>query len=153
MATLKISADFKDFLRLLTEKGVEYLVIGGYAVSLHGYSRPTGDLDIWIRSNRDNALRTSEALDEFGYAKKEQSLPYLLQHGKILRMGFPPFRLEVSTAIDGVDFNACYENRISISIDEIPVTFIGYEDLITNKLASARLKDLADVEELKERNK
>jgi hypothetical protein len=88
-----------------------------------------------------------------GYASKEQCLPVLLELGKILRMGFPPFRMEVSTDIDGVDFDACYANRILLNVDNIPVTLIGYEDLLTNKRAAGRLKDLADVEELENRNK
>lgn len=149
---MKVSADFKDFLKLLNEKKVEYLLIGGYAVSYHGYSRPTGDMDVWIRFSETNAERTAEALEEFGYARKDQSLPVLLQFGKILRMGFPPFRLEVSTDIDGVVFDECYANHVVINIDDIPVTLIGYEDLLTNKKAAGRLKDLADVEELEKRN-
>lgn len=150
---MKVSADFKDFLKLLNEKKVEYLLIGGYAVSYHGYPRPTGDMDIWIRFSNENAVLAAEALEEFGYATKDQSLPMLLQLGKILRMGFPPFRLEVSTAIDGVEFDACYANRLLLKIDDIPVTLIGYHDLLTNKRAAGRLKDLADVQELENRNK
>ncbi len=149
---MKVSADFKDFLKLLNEKKVEYLLIGGYAVGYHGYPRPTGDLDIWVRFSNENAARVAEALEDFGYAKKDQNLPVLLQFGKILRMGVPPFRLEVSTDIDGVEFDECYTNRVLLQIDEIPVTLIGYQDLLVNKKAAGRLKDLADVEELENRN-
>jgi hypothetical protein len=90
-------------------------------------------MDIWIRFSHENAVLAAAALDEFGYATKEQSLPVMLQLGKILRMGFPPFRLEVSTDIDGVEFDACYANRVLLHIDDVPVTLIGYEDLLTNK--------------------
>lgn len=100
---MKISADFADFLRLLTERNVDYLIIGGYAVNHYGYVRNTGDFDIWIRPTAENAAQTAEALEEFGYAPKEVSLPHIKNPGKILRMGIPPFRLEVSTLIDGVD--------------------------------------------------
>ena len=145
---LKMSADFVDFLRLLTAKGVDYLIIGGYAVGHYGYVRNTGDFDIWIRLTEENASLTAEALDDFGYAPKEQSLPYLLDPGKILRMGMPPFRLEISTSIDGVEFDACFPRKETVEHEGMIINFIGYEDLIANKKASGRLKDLADVEEL-----
>lgn len=150
---MKVSADFKDFLKLLNEKRVEYLLIGGYAVGYHGYPRPTGDMDIWIRLSNENALLAAEALDDYGYAKKEQSLPVLLKPDQILRMGFPPFRLELSTGIDGVEFDDCYANRVFLQIDDVPVTLISLKDLLINKRAAGRLKDLADVEELEKRNK
>ena len=150
---MKVSADFKDFLKLLNEKKVEYLLIGGYAVGYHGYPRPTGDMDIWIRLSNENALLAAEALEDFGYAKKEQSLPVLLKPDQILRMGFPPFRLELSTGIDGVDFDDCYADRVFLQIDDVPVTLIALKDLLINKRAAGRLKDLADVEELEKRNK
>ena len=149
---MKMSADFKDFLRLLSDKKVEYLLIGGYAVVYYGYVRDTGDMDVWIRQTPENAELTAEALDEFGYAPKSVTLPYLSQPNKILRMGIPPFRLEVSTEIDGVKFEECFPHRTIFQIDDIPVSLISLVDLIKNKEASGRLKDLADVEELKKRN-
>ena len=149
---MKVSEDFKDFLRLLSEKNVEYLLVGGYAVVYYGYVRNTGDIDFWIRLTPENAKAAAEALDEFGYAPKAESLPHLIQPGKILRMGFPPFRIEVSTEIDGVDFDDCYPRRTVLYIDDLPVNLISLEDLLINKKASGRLKDLADVEELEKRN-
>lgn len=150
---IKMSADFKDFLRLLSEKKVEYLLIGGYAVVYYGYIRNTGDMDIWVRMTEENARLTAEALEEFGYAPKDKALPFLIKPDKILRMGIPPFRLEVSTGIDGVEFDSCYSKRKIIYVDDIPVNIINLDDLIKNKKASGRLKDLADVEELEIRNK
>lgn len=149
---MKMSADFADFLRLLTAKRVDYLIIGGYAVNHYGYIRNTGDFDIWIRATDENALLTAEALEDFGYAPKDKSLPYLKNPGKILRMGMPPFRLEVSTLIDGVEFDDCFPRRKTVEHEGITINFIGYDDLIANKKASGRLKDLADVEELEKIN-
>jgi predicted nucleotidyltransferase len=149
---MKMSADFADFLRLLTERKVDYLIIGGYAVSHYGYVRNTGDLDIWVRITDENLEQTAEVLDEFGYAPKARSLPYLKTPGKILRMGMPPFRLEISTSIDGVEFDDCYLRKKTVAFQGIAINFIGYNDLITYKKASGRLKDLADVEELKKIN-
>jgi len=149
---MKISKDFEDFLKLLHGKKVEYLIIGGYAVNHYGYVRNTGDLDIWVRLNEGNISLVAEALDEFGYAPKEESLKYLRIPGKILRMGIPPFRLEVSTNIDGVMFEDCYPHRVTLTVNEFPVNIISYDDLIKNKKSAGRLKDLADVEELEIRN-
>ncbi len=150
---MKVSADFKDILKLLIAHNVEFLLIGGYAVGYHGYPRPTGDLDIWIRLSDENARRTAQALQDFGYATVDQTLPYLKDAGKILRMGVPPFRLELSTTIDGVDFAACYENRQTLSVDDVPVPVISLNDLLINKRAAGRPKDLADVDELEKRNR
>jgi hypothetical protein len=150
---LKMSADFRDFLKLLTAKNVEYLLIGGYAVNYYGYVRDTGDLDIWVRSTEENVELAAEALEDFGYASKRDTLPYLKQPGKIIRMGIPPFRIEVSTEIDGVEFDECYTNRTTFNLGETVVSLLGFEDLLKNKKASGRLKDLADVEELELRNK
>ena len=147
-----MNADFADFLRLLTEKNVDYLIIGGFAVGHYGYVRNTGDFDIWVRLTDENVELTAESLEEFGYAPKEKSLPYLKNPEKILRMGMPPFRLEVSTSIDGVEFEECFPRRKTIDLDRMAINFIGYDDLIVNKKASGRLKDLADVEELEKIN-
>ena len=148
MAMMKMSKDFEEFLKLLSEKKVDYLLIGGYAVIHYGYVRNTGDMDIWVRSTAENTLRTAEALDDFGYAPKEQTLTYLRQPNKILRMGVPPFRLEISTDIDGVDFDDCYSRHSTLQVNQVEVSLISFDDLIKNKKASGRLKDLADVEEL-----
>lgn len=149
---MKMSADFADFLRLLTERKVDYLIIGGFAVGHYGYVRNTGDCDIWVRQTDLNIELTAEVLEEFGYAPKEKSLPVLSEPGKILRMGMPPFRLEISTVIDGVEFDECFPRRNTADLNGMPINFIGYNDLITNKKASGRLKDLADVEELEKVN-
>ena len=145
---MKMSKDFEEFLKLLSEKKVDYLLIGGYAVIHYGYVRNTGDMDIWVRSTAENTLRTAEALDDFGYAPKEQTLTYLRQPNKILRMGVPPFRLEISTDIDGVDFDDCYSRHSTLQVNQVEVSLISFDDLIKNKKASGGLKDLADVEEL-----
>ena len=152
LVMMKMSADFADFLRLLTERKVDYLIIGGYAVGHYGYVRNTGDFDIWVRLTDQNVELTADALEEFGYAPKEKSLPYLKDPEKILRMGMPPFRLEVSTSIDGVEFEDCFPRKKTVEYNGMAIHFIGYDDLIANKKASGRLKDLADVEELEKLN-
>ena len=143
--TTRLPQDFKDFLKLLNSKRVEYLLIGGYAVGYYGYPRPTGDMDIWISTERENAKRLVVALEEFGFAS---SLEVFLEENKVVRMGVPPFRLEILTTIDGVSFPDCYSERTHVVLDEVEVDLISLRDLKTNKKASGRLKDLSDLENL-----
>lgn len=143
--TTRLPQDFKDFLKLLNSKRVEYLLIGGYAVGYYGYPRPTGDMDIWISTERENAKRLVVALEEFGFAS---SLEVFLEENKVVRMGVPPFRLEILTTIDGVSFPDCYSERTHVELDEVEVDLISLRDLKTNKKASGRLKDLSDLENL-----
>lgn len=137
--------DFKEFLRLLNSNGVEYLIVGGYAVGYHGYPRPTGHLDIWISKSPANTERVDRALEEFGFSCP---VSVLLQNNQVVRMGIAPFRLEVLTTIDGVIFSDCYEERIQGLLDGIDVTLISLPRLLQNKKASGRSKDITDLENL-----
>jgi predicted nucleotidyltransferase len=145
---LALPNDFKEFLRLLNENRVEYLLIGGYAVSFHGYPRATGDLDIWVAISPTNAGNVVAALRQFGFDIPEVTDDLFLQPWGIVRMGHPPMRVEVTTTIDGVDFAECYLARVSAVIDGVEVEVISLPDLKRNKLASGRAKDLADLEQL-----
>jgi phage replication-related protein YjqB (UPF0714/DUF867 family) len=140
--------DFKDFLRLLDANGVEYLLIGGYAVAYHGYPRATEDIDLWIASYPENAQRIVSALKQFGFDLPELSPDLFLKPDNIVRMGVPPLRIELSTTISGVDFHECYDTRITEVIDEISVSIINLDDLKKNKKASGRFRDLDDLERL-----
>lgn len=149
MGTSLLPSDFKDFLRLLNSKQVEYLLIGGYAVGYYGYARATADIDIWIAINPDNARKVTEAIHEFFGFPVEGATPELfLQKDKVARMGVPPFRIEVLTTISGVDFKECYADRITDTLDEVEVNIISLKHLKVNKKASGRLKDLSDLEHL-----
>lgn len=148
MATPTLPSDFKEFLQLLNSKKVEYLLIGGYAVGYYGYVRATADMDVWIAMNPKNAGKLVEALREFGFDVSELSVDLFLSANKVIRMGNPPFRIEVLTSIDGVDFTECYTHRIVGGIDDVEVSLIGLEHLKINKRASGRGKDLADLENL-----
>src|SRR5258708_6677147 len=107
-----VPPDFKEFLSLLNSKKIEYLVIGGYAVIYHGYPRPTGDMDVWIAIDPINADSVVEALIEFGASDPRLNRGWFLEPGKVTRMGVPPVRLEILTAISGVEFSECFANRI-----------------------------------------
>lgn len=148
MATkIRLQADLKEFLRSLGSNRVEYLLIGGYAVGYYGYPRPTGDLDVWIAINPQNADRIVKALKEFGF---DAAPELFLNENSVVRMGVPPFRLEILTTIDGVSFPDCYQSRNSVVIDEVQVDLIDLKHLRINKNASGRLKDLSDLENLPE---
>ena len=145
---LTLPLDFKEFLRLLNEKGVEYLLIGGYAVGYYGYPRATNDIDVWIAIAPDNAERVVVALREFGFNTPDLSVGLFLAHNKIVRMGIPPMRIEISTGISGVDFAECYAERVTAEIDGIIVNVISLRHLRINKQASGRYKDLNDLDNL-----
>jgi len=149
MGTTLLPSDFKDFLRSLNSKRVEYLLIGGYAVGYHGYSRATVDMDVWIAISPANAERVTHAIHEFfGYPIEGASPDLFMQENKVARMGVPPLRIEVLTTISGVTFEACYAERIVDTIDDVDVSIINVKHLRANKLASGRLKDLVDLEYL-----
>lgn len=148
MATIQLPLDFREFLRLLNAHQVEYLLIGGYAVSYHGYPRATGDMDVWISTRQDNAERLVAALWEFGMDANQFSPELFSQENQIVRMGVPPLRIELLTTISGVTFDRCYAERITEVIDEVEVPIINLQHLKQNKEASGRHKDLNDLNNL-----
>lgn len=148
MATVNLPPDFREFLRLLNDHHVEYLLIGGYAVAYHGYPRATGDLDIWIARHPQNAEKVVAALTAFGFAVPELSVGLFLQDAQIVRMGVPPVRIEIATGISGVHFDECYATRVAEELDGVPVNLIDLAHLKMNKRAAGRHKDLNDLENL-----
>ncbi|MBI1824799.1 MAG: nucleotidyltransferase [Planctomycetes bacterium] len=148
MATIQLPTEFKEFLSLLNSNGVNYLVVGGYAVALHGHPRTTGDLDVWIAISPDNITRVKQVLTGFGFSKQAVDSAPLHLEGQVIRMGMPPLRIELLTGISGVVFNQCYERRKIEIIDNIEIPVISREDLIANKRAAGRPQDIADAREL-----
>jgi hypothetical protein len=141
--------DFKDLLLLLNEHGVDYLIVGGWALGVHGYVRATGDMDIWIGQSDANIQKLLEALTAFGVPSGIDS-EFFKEKGNAFRMGSPPIQIEIITEASGIDFEASYTNRIMIEADGLQLPFISYDDLVKNKRASGRLRDLADLEGLGE---
>ena len=133
---------------MLNANGVEYLLIGGYAVGYHGYPRATNDIDIWIAMNHENASKMARVMKEFGFDTTELSPELFLQKDRMVRLGLPPMRIEVLIEISGVQFKECYEERINDEIDGVPVNLISLKHLKINKKASGRYKDLDDLEHL-----
>jgi hypothetical protein len=145
---IELPPDFKEFLKLLNEHDVEYLLIGGYAVGYHGYPRATNDIDFWIAINPENAARMVAVLQDFGFGTPDLSPKLFLKEKSIVRMGVEPIKIEVTTGIDGVDFDECYTNRIVDELDGVRANLINLHHLKINKKASGRNKDLNDLENL-----
>jgi hypothetical protein len=148
MATIQLPPDFKEFLRLLNANRVEYLLIRGYAVAYHGYPRATGDLGIWIAPSAANAKQLARALKQFGFALPESSAVRLQEEGRILRLGMPPLRIEIATAISGVAFAERFAERKVEDVEGIPVSINSSRHLNANKRAAGKPKDLADLDNL-----
>jgi predicted nucleotidyltransferase len=148
MEKIEFHPDFKDFLKLLNSCGVDYLLVGGYAVGLHGYPRATGDMDIWIALDASNSQKTAEVLLEFGIPDELITDTMFMEKDRVIRMGIPPVRIEIITGASGVDFPDCYSRREVVEIEGVPVNFISLEDLRVNKKAAGRHKDLDDLEHL-----
>ena len=145
---IQLPTEFKEFLRSFNDHDVEYLLIGGYAVGYHGYPRATADIDVWVACNQSNADRIVEALKTFGFDVPELTPALFLEEHHIVRMGRAPLRIKISMSIDGVEFEACYRERIVDTIEGLEISIINLEHLKQNKRASGRLKDLADLDYL-----
>ena len=146
----KLPRDFKEFLKLLSQHEVRFMVVGGYAVTYHGYARYTGDIDVWVEVEPANADRIVEALKGFGFDVPDLKSDLFLTAGQIIRMGVEPTRIEILTQISGVAFEACYPRRLVHSIDEVEIPFLSLSDLRANKRAAGRNKDRLDLENLPE---
>ena len=145
--------DFKEFLALLNSEKIEYLVVGGYAVSFHGYPRPTGDLDVWVNAQPDNVARLIAVLAKFGFSGAGATPELFLTPGRVVRMGVPPVRIEIINKISGLEFPASHARSVEAVLDGVPVRLIAREDLIANKRAAGRAKDRNDLKHLDTRCK
>lgn len=143
------SPDFRELLTLLNKNNVRYLVAGGYAVNFYGYIRNTGDIDIWIDNSEENADLVIQTLVEFGFTFPNLKKDDFIQPGGFIQLGYPPYRVDIITSVDGLTFNEAYENKKVETVDDIKINWISLEDLKKNKKASGRHKDLDDLEKLK----
>jgi hypothetical protein len=144
----KLQADLKEFIELLNSHHVEYLLVGGHAVAFHGHPRFTGDMDFFIRRTTPNVQRLLAVLNAFGFGSLGITERDLLEPKRILQLGHPPNRIDILTSISDVDFDSAWQSRIESSMDNQPVIIIGWNELLRNKRAAGRQKDLADVAKL-----
>ena len=143
------SQDFREFIELLIKNRVEYLIVGGYAVGIHGHPRYTGDLDIWLNPTSKNAESILKSVNEFGFSSFKLTLADFTTPGNVIQLGYPPLRIDLLTEIDGVTFEECFKNRKEVLIEDLNVNFIGYNDLLKNKKESGRPRDIDDIDNLK----
>ncbi len=145
-----LNQDFKEFIQFLNDNQVKYLVIGGYAVAVHGHPRYTKDIDIWVEMSTDNAQNLIVALTQFGFGSLGLTTEDFQTPDQIIQLGYPPNRIDLITTPDGIDFETCYQAKIEVLVDNITVNFIDLDNLKKNKQASGRLQDLADLENLED---
>jgi hypothetical protein len=144
-----LSDDFRDFLTCLNEAAVEYLIVGGHAVAYYGYVRPTRDMDVWIAVSPDNAERLVRAVKAFfGDELKGLAKEWFLDAENVTRFGAVPNLIEIVPTISGGNFSEAYGRKVVAEVDGQKTNLISLDDLLANKRASGRLKDLTDVEEL-----
>ncbi len=143
-----LNNDYKDMLRCLADEKVKFLLIGAYAMAAHGYPRATMDIDFWVQPSPENAEAVLRALKIFGAPLFDLSVKDLQKGGTIFQIGVVPRRIDVITSASGLDFEETYSRSVEVEIEGIPVRVPSVEDLIRNKKASGRKKDLADVESL-----
>ena len=143
-----LNQDFKEFIESLNDNRVRYLVVGGYAVALHGYPRYTKDIDIWVEMTAENASNILKALHQFGFGSLGVNEADFVIPNQMLQLGYPPGRIDILTTLPGVEFAECYPTRMVVDIDGVSVNFIDLEHLKKNKRATGRHQDLADLENL-----
>jgi hypothetical protein len=143
-----LNRDFVEMLSALFEAGAEFLVVGAHALAAHGTPRATGDLDIWVRADPENAVRVLAALKKFGAPLFDLTLADLSSPGIVFQMGLPPYRIDILTGVSGVTFDEAWPGRLVSEVEGRPVPFIGRADLVKNKRAAARPKDLVDADAL-----
>jgi hypothetical protein len=148
---MEVHKDFKELLELFNAHGVEYLVVGGYALAAHGAPRNTGDIDLWINPTHANAGRVLRSLEQFGIGGIDLSTEDFVKPDNVVQLGVPPVRVDLVTAIDGVGWDEAWPGRLAGEYGTVPTNFIGRREFLINKRASGRLKDLADVEALGEK--
>jgi len=143
-----VNPDFKELLLAFNAHDVKYLIVGAHALAAHGHVRATKDLDLWVRPEQLNAQSVLRALSEFGAPIGDLTVEDLSKKETIFQIGLPPLRIDIITAIDGVDFDEAWPDRLETRFGGVPAFVISRHHLIRNKQTAARLQDLADVEQL-----
>jgi acylphosphatase len=143
---LKLHPDFRDLICAFIEGNAEFVVVGAYALGIHGVVRNTGDLDIFFRPTKENAKSIIKSLKSFGFQSKELTVESLLKPDTVHYFGRPPLRVDLLNSISGVSFEEAWNSRIGLEMDDFTIPVIGKEALLKNKAASGRPKDLVDVE-------
>jgi len=142
--------DFRDFIQALNHSGVEYILVGGYAVILHGYRRVTGDMDIWVNRTKENYSKLTKAFAEFGLPVFEMTESKFMDVGTadVFSFGRPPVSIDIITMLKGVEFDDAFSHAMRFEENGLSIRFIHLNNLIQAKKAAGRHKDLDDIEKL-----
>ncbi len=141
-----LNSDYREMLQCLLDEEAEFLVVGAYAMAAHGVPRATGDIDLWVRANPDNARRVFRALARFGAPLAGTDPLEFAAPGMVFQIGVAPRRIDILTGIDGVSFEEAVGERLLACIDGLEIPVLSLDRLIANKRASGRPKDLLDLE-------
>ena len=143
---MEVQQDFKDVLALFNAHKVDYIIVGAHALAYHGAPRFTGDIDIFVRPDLENAQRILNALEEFGFDSLDLKPEDFTKHNNIVQLGVAPVRIDIITSLNGVSWEETAAGRVTGTYGDIEVHYIGKEQFILNKQALGRKKDLADLE-------
>lgn len=144
---MTLERDFRDFLKALIGRDVKFVLVGAFAVIHQGFVRTTGDMDVWVYPDAENAARVIAALDDFGFSSLGLSASDVMS-GDVIQLGRPPVRIDLLTSLSGVTTKEIWRSRVRGKLDGLSVAFLGLPTLKKNKRAAGRLKDLADLEGL-----
>lgn len=147
---MEIQQDFKELLELLNAHEVKFVIVGAYALAFHGVPRFTGDIDIFVKPDLDNASRIFAALKEFGFGSLDLTESDFQKPDKVIQLGVAPVRIDLITSLTGVSWQQVYAGKVKGNYGDVPVYYLGLEELLSNKRALGRKKDLADIEALGE---
>lgn len=147
---MEVQQDFRELLALFNAQKVDYIIIGAYALAYHGAPRYTGDLDILVRPDLENARRILRALDEFGFGSLGLTVEDFASPDKVVQLGVAPVRVDIVTSITGVSWKEAAADLGEGSYGDVAVRYLGRKECILNKRALGRKKDMADIEALGE---
>ena len=147
---MNLPPDWNDLIAGLNRHGVRFLIVGAHALAANGRPRATQDLDIFVEPLLNNAQRLGEALRDFGFAALADEAHKFAEPDRMAVLGRPPLRIDIMTSIAGVDFDEAWRGRLEARFGEHEVSFLGRNELIRNKRAAGRPKDLLDVALLEE---
>jgi hypothetical protein len=147
---MMLNEDYRDMLQALADEKVRFLLVGAYALAAHGFPRSTMNIDIWILPSEENADAVMRALRRFGSPLQNVTREDLQKDGTVFQIGVAPRRIDIITTASGLRFNDAFERSTAVDIEGIEVHIPSVEDIIRNKRASGRTKDIADAETLEE---
>lgn len=145
---MELDQDFKEFIQLLNANKVQYIIVGGYAVSFHGFPRYTGDIDFWIKPNPENAEKLEQTLIQFGFGSLDIDKEDFLKEDYVIQLGYPPNRIDIMTGVSGLNFDECWKEKQTLEVGEETLNFISLHHLKINKRATGRDKDNLDLNNL-----